>query len=90
MTKLCYETFVRFFFAHPLIFRHACAITDQASNSVIITGGTDTLRTVSRYGTAGHLEDLPSLNQGRAGHGCGAYTGDNGEQVIVITYSIMF
>ena len=54
---------------------------------MIITGGRDTLRTVSRYGTGGHIEDLPSLNQGRINHGCGAYTDDSGEQVIVITSS---
>ena len=43
------------------------------------------MRTVSRYGTAGYIEDLPSLNQGRYNHGCGAYTDDSGEQVIAIT-----
>ena len=43
------------------------------------------MRTVSRYDTAGFVEDLPSLNEGRYDHGCGAYTGDTGEQVIVIT-----
>ena len=43
------------------------------------------MRTVSRYDTAGFVEDLPALNEGRYDHGCGAYTGDTGEQVIVIT-----
>ena len=51
---------------------------------MIITGGTYNLHIVSRYGTAGHIEDLPSLNQGRYSHGCGSYTDDSGEQVIVI------
>jgi len=60
----------------------ACAITEETS--VIITGGRDTLRTVSRYGTGGHIEDLPSLNQGRINHGCGAYTDDSGEQVLLV------
>merc|ERR1719250_610119 len=46
-----------------------CSITDQTTSTVIITGGSKTLHTVSRYGTAGHIEDLPSLNQGRYRHG---------------------
>ena len=71
-----------------IIFSYACAITDQSTG--IITGGKYTMRTVSRYGSAGHIEDLPSLNQGRYGHGCGAYTDDSGEQVIVITYSTLY
>jgi len=64
--------------------REACAITDETTNTVIITGGTNTKRTVSRYGSAGHIEDLPSLNQGRYHHGCGAYTDDSGEQVFLV------
>ena len=32
--------------------------------------------TVSRYGSDGWLEDLPSLNVGRAYHGCGSYVSD--------------
>jgi len=61
---------------------YACAIPDQTT--VIITGGVFTQRTVSRYGSEGHIEDLPSLNQGRAEHGCGAYTDDSGEQVLLV------
>ena len=74
-------------FYQYIIFRRACAITDDTT--VIITGGWYTPSTASRYGTTGHIEDLPFLNQGRAKHGCGAYTDDSGEQVIVITYSIL-
>jgi len=62
--------------------RYACAIPDQTT--VIITGGERTPSTVSRYGTGGHIEDLPSLNQGRDSHGCGAYTDDSGEQVLLV------
>jgi len=62
----------------------ACAISDEKTNTVIITGGDYTKRTVSRYGSAGHIEDLPSLNQGRRYHGCGAYTDDSGEQVFLV------
>ena len=63
--------------------RAACSISDKSTNSVVITGGIHTGRTVSRYGTTGHIEDLPSLNRKRFHHGCGVYTDDNGEQVIV-------
>ena len=56
------------------------------SGTLLVTGGVYTQRTVSRYDTAGFVEDLPALNEGRYDHGCGAYTGDTGEQVIVTTY----
>jgi len=68
----------------------ACAIPDHISNSVIITGGTiiigdvKTRRTVSRYSTSGHVQDLPSLNQGRDRHGCGYYRDDSGDQVFLV------
>ena len=56
----------------------------MTSNTLVITGGDYTETIVSRYGTSGYMEDLPSLNQGRYDHGCGAYYGDDGTQVIVI------
>ena len=56
---------------------------------MIITGGVYTKRIVSRYGSSGHKEDLPSLNQGRYLHGCGGYRDDSGNQVIVITYTVL-
>jgi len=75
----------------------ACSIADHTSNTVIITGGRYTLRTVSRlteasigmptvsrYSTSGHLEDLPPLNQGRYWHGCGAYIDNSGNQVLLV------
>ena len=46
--------------------------------------------TVSRYNTDGFVEDLPSLNEGRYYHGCGVYTVDSGDQVIVITYNTLY
>ena len=55
----------------------------MTSNTLVITGGDYTMTIVSRYGTTGYMEDLPSLNQGRNSHGCGAYYGDDGTQVIV-------
>merc|ERR1719153_1845604 len=63
---------------------YACSITDHTNNSVIITGGRYTKRTVSRYSTSGHVEDLPSLNQGRSSHGCGYYRDDSGDQVFLV------
>ena len=33
---------------------------------------------VSRYGPQGFLEDLPALQEGRFGHGCGAYNREGG------------
>jgi len=62
---------------------YACSIVD--SGTLLVTGGEYTQRTVSRYNTAGFVEDLPALNEGRYYHGCGAYTGDTGEQVFLVT-----
>ena len=72
-----------------IIFRSvsACSITDATTNTVVITGGcveagwSWNLHDVTRYGTTGFMENLLSLNVGRCDHGCGAYTGDDGEQV---------
>ena len=37
---------------------------------------------MTRYNTAGFIEDLPDRNQGRHHHGCGAYQGEDGATVI--------
>ena len=37
---------------------------------------------MTRYNTAGFIEDLPDLNQGRYWHGCGSYHTDDGDKVI--------
>ena len=58
--------------------RHACSIA--LGDEVVLTGGWDTLTTVSRYDKDGWVEDMPSLNQGRRGHGCTAFM-SGGEQV---------
>ena len=44
------------------------------------------MSTVSRYDTAGYVEDLPSLNEGRRDHGCGVYSVDIGDQVSIKLY----
>jgi len=63
----------------------ACSMADLTSPTVIITGGRDTMDTVSRYGTLGFIEDLPSLVVGRFGHGCGSYLRDSdGTQVFLV------
>ena len=38
---------------------------------------------MTRYNTAGFIEDLPDLTQGRQDHGCGAYKTEDGDKVIV-------
>ena len=50
-----------------------CAIPDPDTDTVVITGGLDTLTTVSVYNVQGWQEDLPSLNIGREGHACTSY-----------------
>ena len=48
------------------------------------------MNTVSRYDTAGYVEDLPSLNEGRWNHGCGVYSVSSGDQVsITLHYTIL-
>merc|ERR1719481_659163 len=60
----------------------ACSFTDD--NTLIITGGFYTRQKVTRYNTAGFIEDLPDLNQGRYQHGCGAYHTDDGDKVFLV------
>ena len=59
-------------------YRYACSI--PLGDEVVLTGGVYTMRTVSRYDKDGWAEDMPSLNQGRWGHGCTAFM-SGGEQV---------
>ena len=54
-------------------YRSACAIPDQDNQEVVITGGIETLATVSVYKEFGWKGDLPSLNQGRYWHACSYY-----------------
>ena len=55
----------------------------MTTDTLILTGGFDTSSTVTRYDAKGFLEDLPSLNEGRRRHGCGAYMREDGTKVIV-------
>ena len=56
-----------------LYFSLACAIPDPDTDTVVVTGGRDTLTPVSVYSVQGWQEDLPSLNPGRRGHACTSY-----------------
>ena len=51
----------------------ACSIEDPDTETVVITGGYDTMTTVSVYGLQGWEDDLPSLNTGRRYHACTSY-----------------
>ena len=49
----------------------ACAIPD--TDTVVITGGKNTLTTVSVYNDQGWVEDLPELITGRRDHACTSF-----------------
>merc|ERR1711892_347638 len=55
---------------------YTCSLTDLTSPTVILTGGYYKMQKVTRYGTMGFVENLPSLVVGRYGHGCGSYLRD--------------
>jgi len=63
---------------------YACSIPDKATHTLIITGGLQTMKAVTRYDTAGFLEYLPSLRDGRYYHGCGAYRREDDSQVLLV------
>ena len=59
----------------------ACGFADDNDSSYIITGGSASPKTVSRYGKSGWMEDLPSLNTERWHHGCGTYLDSENNRV---------
>ena len=59
----------------------ACTIPDE--DAVIISGGYDTLTTVSVYSPQGWQQNLPPLNTGRYSHACSSYWSDEGRFLIV-------
>lgn len=64
----------------------ACAITDDGSSSVVITGGTYPARDdVTRYQRNGEATTLPSLQTARWGHACGHFIDNNNDKVLMIT-----
>jgi len=60
----------------------ACSI--PLGDEVVLTGGWNTLTTVSLYNRGGWVRDMPSLNTGRKLHGCTSYS-TGGEQVLLVT-----
>ena len=67
---------------YVIYYRYACSIT--LGDHVVITGGVETLTTVSRYNESGWVEDMPSLNLGRYSHGCTTFM-SGGQQVRLTT-----
>merc|ERR1719348_2788193 len=67
--------------------KYACAISDDATNTVVLTGGgfhEDSSKLVTRYSLGGFEEDMPPLQEGRMDHGCGTYYREDGTQVMVV------
>jgi len=60
----------------------ACSI--EMPEMFILTGGFNTLTTVSRYSSSGWMEDLPELNEGRIHHGCGFFYNDDMQRVFLV------
>ena len=54
-------------------FSAACAIPDPNTDTVVVTGGINTMITVAVYSVQGWQEDLSSLNIGRYYHACTSY-----------------
>ena len=66
-------------------FRYACAIADEVTNTVILTGGflDETGHRVSRYNRNGWISpDLPNLNEGRWHHACGIFVDSQSNTVV--------
>jgi len=60
----------------------ACGI--EFEDQVIVTGGRNTMDTVSIYNDDGWVRDLASLKTGRYVHSCSHYTSDNDLKYIVV------
>jgi len=61
----------------------ACAI--KLEKFVVITGGNNSMSTVSSYDMYGWMMDLPNLNTGRGFHGCGHYLNEAKELIFLVT-----
>ena len=62
-----------------LEYRNACSI--QLEEVVIVTGGNEAMTQATAYNSDGFLADLPALNQGRRGHGCGHFINTDNQAV---------
>merc|ERR1712227_688024 len=63
--------------------KYACSI--QLEETVVITGGSNTMSTASMYSIGGWVEDLPDLLTGRYNHGCGHYINNDNKMVYLVT-----
>merc|ERR1719342_768573 len=61
----------------------ACAI--KLDDYLIITGGSPSITTVSKYDKNGLVTDLSSMNTGRRLHTCGHYYSDTNELIYLVT-----
>jgi len=77
------DTIYSFDLVNP--FKESCAISLE--DFVIITGGkegyTSFIKNVIQYNLQGFVKNLPDMNEGRAGHGCGSYK-TNGKVVLLV------
>eukprot|EP00092_Neocalanus_flemingeri_P034002 GFUD01036975.1.p1 GENE.GFUD01036975.1~~GFUD01036975.1.p1 ORF type:complete len:448 (-),score=83.88 GFUD01036975.1:73-1353(-) len=64
-------------------YQSACAIADQNTDSVILTGGRYTPKNVDRYNLQGHMERLPDIQE-RSQHACGSYM-SGGNMVLLVS-----
>ena len=60
--------------------RGACLIPDDSTSTYILTSGSE----VSRYDSVGWVESLPRMMQFRNWHGCGSYTTDSGQRILLV------
>ena len=70
-----------------MLFSSACAIAEEDTKTVVITGGADAnggqLKNAIRYGLDGWKENLEELNTARKRHACTSYI-SGGERVILV------
>ena len=64
------------YYCNIVYYSAACAIPDPVTDTVVVTGGDYTMKTVVRYGQQGWLGDLPGLIIGRRFHACSSYMSD--------------
>ena len=63
-------------------FRKSCGIVEE-TESIVITGGLNSLEIVFRYNIDGEQEALDTLREGRHSHACGRFENSESQQVHV-------
>ena len=66
-------------------YRSACSI--DLGQSVVITGGVYSERTVTQYKEDGDHTEMPQLVTGRLNHGCSSYT-DSDNNIVMTNVNI--